>query len=155
MTKNCWMHQMTTLLGWLWLMSNAGIAGWGMGMWWAIFSPDDDNDWGVINDFDIRTLTNLIVRLLADGWFVQVLLEDQPAKPEDHHLNQHNNRPLTCIIRKTGNWSYPKSKPNDKTCWCQQSCFICHHHLVKTINTQWMCVQWTWLCASWVTLTRN
>ena len=98
------MHLITKLLG----MTVVDVQHWDCRMRHghverAICSQDDD-DWDVVNDFDIRTLANLIGRLLADGRFKYYGKSNGPGQMITSSTDM-TNRPLTCIIGEDGSWN--------------------------------------------------
>jgi hypothetical protein len=104
----------------------------------AGFADEDDD--GIVDDIDIKTLANLIGRPLTDGRFKYYWKSNLPSQRITNSTNV-DNRALTHIIGTDGSWNYAKSNPDEKTCCCQKSCFICHRYTPRTINTKWMGVR--------------
>jgi hypothetical protein len=103
----------------------------------AAFADEDED--GMVDDFDIKMMLNLIERLLTDGWFKYYWRNNHPSQRITNSTNL-DNRALTHIIGEDGSWNYAKSDPGEKTRCYQKCCFICRRYTPKTINTQWMCV---------------
>ena len=80
---------------------------------------------GIVDDFDMKTMANLIGRPLTDGRFKFYWKSNCPSKRITNSTNV-NDMALTCIIGPDGSWNYAKSNPDEKTCCHQKSCFICH-----------------------------
>ena len=142
MTKSCWNRVITTLLG----MAVVDVQHWDwnkrhgyMMRPLAGFGGDDDDD-GVVDDFDIKTMANLIGRPLTDGRFKYYWKSNCPSH-RITALTNGDDRALICIIGEDGSRKYTKNNPDEKTCCHQKSCFICRRYTPRTINTQWMCVQ--------------
>ena len=91
-----------------------------------------------MDDFDIKTMVNLIGRPWTDGVFKYYQKSNHPSQRITNSTNL-DNVALTCIIGADGS-SNAKSDPDEKTHCHQKSCFICRRYTPKTINTQWMCV---------------
>ena len=100
----------------------------------------DDDDDGVMDDFDIKTMANLIGRPLTDGRFKYYRKSNRPSHRLTASMNM-DGRALTRIIGEDGSWNYAKNNPDEKTRCRQKSCFICRRYTPRTINTQWMCVR--------------
>ena len=117
MTKSCWKRIITirpSLVWQLWMFSIVRpVAGFA-----------DDGDDGIVDDFDIKTMTNLIRRLLTDERFKYYRKSNHPSKRITNSTNV-DNRALTRINGADGSWNYAKSNPDEKTHCHQKSCFIC------------------------------
>lgn len=141
MTKSCWNRIITTLLG----MAVVDVQRWDRNKrhGYMMRPPSgfgDDDDDGVMDDFDIKTMANLIGRPLTDGRFKYYRKSNRPSQRVTASTNM-DGRALTRIIGEDGSWNYAKNNPDEKTRCRQKSCFICQRYTPRTINTQWMCVR--------------
>ena len=102
------------------------------------FFDNMDNDF--IDDFDMRTMANLIGRPLSDGR-LRYRSTNQPSTQTSPSSGPM--KPVVCITSKDGSIVHPrmKGKEDGKVRIRQQSCFICRQYMQKTINTQWKCRQ--------------
>ena len=73
----------------------------------------DDDDEGVVDDFDIKTMANLIGRPLTDGRFRYYRKSNHPSHRITASTNV-DNRALTCNIGEDGSWNYAKNNPDER-----------------------------------------
>ena len=114
----------------------------------------DDNDDGIVDDFDIKTMTNLIGRPLTDGRFKYYRKSNRPRKRITNSTNV-DNRALTRIIGADGSWNYAKSNPDEKTLCHQKSCFICCRYTPKLSTLNGCVFGVTCHCAKLITWTES
>ena len=97
-----------------------------------------DGDEEVIDDFDIKTMANLLGRPLVDGTYRYYRTVNRPS-PRITTSTDTSNNPLTRIFGLDGSTTYPKIKTDDKARARQQSCFMCRRYYPDDKNTQWKC----------------
>ena len=97
----------------------------------------DNIDEDFIDDFDVRTMANLIGKPLSDGrlryWSNhQPSLRTAPSEAAKH---------VVCITGKDGSILHPRKqgKEDAKIRARRQSCFICRQYMLRTVNTQRKC----------------
>ena len=115
MTKSCWNRIITTLLG----MAVVDVQHWDCNkrhgyMMRPVAGFADYNNDGVVADFDIKTMANLIVRPLTDGRFKCYRKSNCPSQRITNSTNV-DNRALIRIIGADGSWNYAKRNPDEKT----------------------------------------
>jgi hypothetical protein len=87
-----------------------------------------------IDDFDVRTMANLIRKPLSDG-HLRYHITNQPSARDNPFQNRVN---VVCITGSDGSIVHPKveRKKGSKIRVRQESCYICHLYSSKT--------QWKW-----------
>jgi hypothetical protein len=141
LTKNCWVRLLTTFLG----MAVIDLLRWDRRKRYGHvrdleFTGDfiENMDEDMVDDFDVRTMANLIGRPLSDGR-LRYRLTNQPSARTA--TSNSTMKPVVRITGKDGSIVHPKRDERDdkKVRVRQQSCFICRQYTQKTINTQWKC----------------
>jgi hypothetical protein len=97
-----------------------------------------DGDEEVIDDFDIKTMANLLGRPLVDDTYRYYRTVNRPS-PRITTSTDTSNNPLARIFGLDGSTTYPKIKTDDKARARQQSCFMCRRYYPDDKNTQWKC----------------
>jgi len=92
----------------------------------------------VINDFDVRTMANLIGKPLSDGRLRYRITNQPSARDNPFDVGSKN---VVRIAEPDGSIVHPriKGKKGSKIRVRQQSCFICCLYSSKTVNTQRKC----------------
>ena len=98
MTKSRWNWIITTLLG----MAVVDVQCWDHSkrhacMMTPVAGCADDNNDGIVDDFDIKTMANLIRRPVTDGRFKYYQKSNRPSQRITNSTNV-DNRALTRII---------------------------------------------------------
>ena len=142
LTKNCWTRILTTFLG----MSVVDLQRWDRRMRFGHVSSIDlsmevvglENEYDdeLVDDFDIKTMANLIGRPLTDGQF-RYRAGCQPSTRATTSL-ETNAKPSVQITGPDGSIHYPK-EPGKRPRVRQQSCYVCRQYSDKFFNTQWKC----------------
>ena len=91
-----------------------------------------------VDDFDVRTMANLIGRPLSDGRLRYRSINQPSTRTATSNSTM---KPVVRITGKDGSIVHPRmnGKEDKKVRVRQQSCFICRQYTQKTINTQWKC----------------
>ena len=135
MTKNCWVRLITTFLG----MSVVDMQRWDRNRRYrynlTVGSNEEEED-GEGDDFDIKTMANLISRPLTSGKYKYRTTEQPSARASSSTVN---TKPLVRIAGEDGSITYPRKKPEDRLKARQLSCHICKQYY-KSQNTQWECI---------------
>ena len=94
-----------------------------------------DND--EIDDFNVRTMANLIGKPLSDGH----LRNWSTHQPSAWTASSEGAKHVVCIMGKDGSIIHPRKqgKEDAKIRVRRQSCFICRQYIMRTVNTQWKC----------------
>ena len=142
LTKKCWTRILTTFLG----MSVVDLQRWDRRKRFGHVSSidlsidiagttnDDDDD--LVDDFDIKTMANLIGRPLTNGHF-QYRAGSQPSA-RSTTAAENNAKPIVRITGPDGSLHYPQ-EPGKRPRVRQQSCYVCRQYSDKFFNTQWKC----------------
>ena len=102
------------------------------------FYDNMDND--VIDDFDVRTMANLIGKPLSDG----SLRYRTTHQPSAQTVPSKGAKPVVRITGKDGSIIHPRKegKEDAKIRVRQQTCFICRQYTLRTVNTQLKCCKY-------------
>ena len=96
-------------------------------------NEDDDE---LVDDFDIKSMANLIGRPLTNGRF-QYRAGCQPSTRATTS-SETNAKPIVRITGPDGSIHYPK-EPEKHPRVHQQSCYVCRQYSDKFFSTQWKC----------------
>ena len=139
LTKNCWTRLMTTFLG----MSVVDLQRWDRHKRYCYDSStnktyDDDDDDGLVDDFDIKTMANLIARPLSSPDGFKYRTTEQPsARTSSSTVNDRIQ--LVRICDEFGSITYGPSKQGGRVRVRQMGCHICKQYTYKETKTQWKC----------------
>ena len=139
LTKNCWVRLLTTFLG----MAVIDLLRWDRRQRYGHvrdleYTCYDNMEDDFVDDFDVRTMANLIGKPLTDGR-LRYRTTNQPssrANPFEAGLKN-----VVRITGPDGSIVHPRveGKERSKVRVRQQSCFICRLYSSKIVNTQWKC----------------
>jgi hypothetical protein len=141
LTKNCWVRLITTFLG----MAVIDLLRWDrrqrFGHVRDLESLEDlqhNSDYDVVDDFDVRTMANLIGKPLTDGRLMYRSRRQPSARTASY---QTSTKPIVRITGPDGSIIHPRQdgKEGSKIRVRQQTCFICRQYSSKSVNTQWKC----------------
>ena len=103
----------------------------------AVVGLENEDDDDLVDDFDIKTMANLIGRPLTDGQF-SYRAGCQPSARAATTSSETNAKPIVRITGPDGSIHYPK-EPGKHPRVHQQSCYVCRQYSDKFFNTQWKC----------------
>jgi hypothetical protein len=139
LTKNCWVRLLTTFLG----MAVIDLLRWDRRQRYGHvrdlnFDIYDNMDEDFVDDFDVRTMANLIGKPLSDGRLRYRITNQPSARDNPFDVGSKN---VVRITGPDGSIVHPRieGKIGSKIRVRQQSCFICRLYSTKTVNTQWKC----------------
>ena len=141
LTKNPWVRLITTFLG----MSVVDMQRWDRNKRYRYNLSNGVSDiddvvvtFVDVDDFDIRTMANLISRPLTSGKFRYRTTEQPSARTSSSTVNDRIQ--LVRICDEFGSETYRPRKEGGRVRVRQMGCHICKQYQHKAKNTQWKCI---------------